>query len=358
MTDTAPATTAKLTVSVDNAIRFASALLEKAGLDGDDAQIVAQSLVRADLRGVDTHGLARLPIYLERLKSGLVNRSPNMVVDKPTPVAASLDGDNGLGFLVGHRAIREATSMAAEYGIGMVAARHSNHFGMAATYVLQGVEAGFITFVFTNASRAMPPWGGRTALLGTSPFAAGAPAGKEVPYLVDMSPSVAARGKIRRAERLGQEIPLGYALDEHGRPTTDPTAAMKGVVLPIGGPKGSAIAMLMDIMGGVFSGAAFGGDVADQYKAQVPQNVGHFFLAIKPGLFMSEADFRARMDTLVQRVHAVPRAEGFDEILMPGELEGRLETERRATGIPYAAGEVELLQKAAADYGAAELVTD
>jgi LDH2 family malate/lactate/ureidoglycolate dehydrogenase len=156
---------------------------------------------------------------------------------------------------------------------------------------------------------------------------------------------VAARGKIRRAERRGESIPLGYALDAQGRPTTDPKAALGGVVLPIGGYKGSGLSMLMDILGGVISGAAFAGMVADQYKVyDRAQDVGHFFLALRPDLFMPMAEYRERMDTLIARVRASPRAEGFAEILIPGEPEARLEAQHRHTGIPYAPNEIAALQ--------------
>jgi LDH2 family malate/lactate/ureidoglycolate dehydrogenase len=250
----------------------------------------------------------------------------------------------------------EAISLARKSGIGIVAARRSNHFGMAASYVLQALDAGFVALVFTNASRAMPPWGGREALLGTSPLAAGAPGGKLGPFLLDMSPAVAARGKIRIAEKRGEKIPLGYALDAQGRPTTDPTEALKGVVLPIGAYKGSGLSMLMDIFGGVLSGAAYAGDVADQYKAfDRPQNVGHFFLAMRPDLFVSKKEYRARMDTLIERVRACPKADGFDEVLIPGEPESREEEKRAKSGIPYGIGEIEALQAEAARAGVAKL---
>jgi len=171
-----------------------------------------------------------------------------------------------------------------------------------------------------------------------------------------MSPAVAARGKIRRAARRGERIPLGYALDPTGRPTTDPEAALHGVVLPIGDFKGSAISMLMDIFGGVLSGAAFAGEVGDQYKAfDRPQNVGHFFLAMKPDLFIPQEEYRSRMDTLVERVHACPRAEGFDDILLPGEPEARQEQIHRRSGIPYAGSEIDSLQEEAKRVGVAQL---
>jgi LDH2 family malate/lactate/ureidoglycolate dehydrogenase len=335
---------------------FAHRLLVAHGLSEDDAATVAGCLVSADLRGVDTHGLCRLPIYLDRVRRGLINPKPELAPRRITPAAALLDGRDGFGFVVGRRAMREAIDMARELGIGIVAVRRSTHFGMAASYVQQALDAGFIALVFSNASPAMPPWGSRTALLGTNPFAAGAPAGKQPPFLLDLSPAVAARGKIRRAERRGEQIPLGYALDADGRPTTDPKAALGGVVQPIGTYKGSGLAMLMDIFGGVISGAAFGGDVGDQYKVfDRPQDVGHFFLALKPGLFVPEDDYRARIDTLIERVRASPTAEGFDEVLVPGDPERRSEEERRRTGIPYSAVEIAALQDEAAKAGVAPL---
>jgi LDH2 family malate/lactate/ureidoglycolate dehydrogenase len=341
-------------VAVAAADAFARRLLVAHGLSEQDAAVVAGCLVSADLRGVDTHGLCRLPIYLDRLRRGLINPRPALAPQRVTPVAASLDGQDGFGFVVGTRAMREAIDMARAFGIGLVSVRRSTHFGMAASYVLQALDAGFISLVFSNASPAMPPWGARSALLGTNPFAAGAPAGQQPPFLLDMSPAVAARGKIRRAERRGENIPLGYALDGDGRPTTDPAAALGGVVLPIGTYKGSGLAMLMDILGGVISGAAYGGDVGDQYKVyDRPQDVGHFFLAIKPDLFVS--DYRARMDTLIERVRAAPPAQGFDEVLVPGDPERRHEQARRRSGIPYSAGEVAVLQKEAARAAVAPL---
>jgi LDH2 family malate/lactate/ureidoglycolate dehydrogenase len=331
--------------SADGADAFARSLLEAHGVPPQDAAIIAGCLVSADLRGVDTHGLCRLPIYLERVRAGLINAKPNLKPERVTPVAATLDGENGFGFVIGMRAMQEAIAMAREYGIGVVSARRSTHFGMAASYALPAVEAGLMAMVFSNASQAMPPWGSKQMLLGTNPFCMAAPAGKHRPVILDMSPAVAARGKIRKAERRGEKIPLGYALDADGRPTTDPKAALAGgVVLPIGEHKGSGIAMFMDIFGGVISGANFGGDVGDQYKTfDRSQDVGHFFLAMKPNLFVTEEQYRARIDTLVDRMKSAPLAEGSSEVLVPGEPEDRYEAQRRKSGIPYAASEVKAL---------------
>jgi LDH2 family malate/lactate/ureidoglycolate dehydrogenase len=337
---------------------FARRLLVALGVPADDAATVAHCLVLADLRGVDTHGLMRLPGYLERLKRGLVTAAPKLAIERKTPVVGALDGQDGFGFVTATFAMADAIAVARTYGIGIVAVRRSTHFGMAAAYVLQAIEAGMMSMVFTNASRAMPPWGGREAFLGTSPFAAGAPGGKLPPFVLDMAPSVAARGKIRKAERRGEKIPFGYALDKDGRPTTDPTAALAGVVLPMGGHKGSGLAIMMDIFAGVISGSAFGGDVTNQYETfDMPQDVGHFFFAMKPDLFVSEADYKARMDTLFTRIRAVPKAEGFDEILLPGEPESREHARRLQTGIPYVASEVATLDAEAAKVGVAPLAT-
>ncbi len=336
---------------------FARSLLQAHGVPPEDAAIIAGCLVSADLRGVDTHGLCRLPIYLERVRKGLINPRPTLEPKRVTPVAASLDGQNGFGFVIGTRAMQEAIAMAREFGIGVVSARRSTHFGMAASYVMPALEAGLMAMVFSNASQAMPPWGGRKMLLGTNPFCMAAPGGQYRPIILDMSPAVAARGKIRKAERRGEKIPLGYALDAEGRPTTDAKAALAGVVLPIGEHKGSGLSMFMDIFGGVISGANFGGDVGDQYKAfDRAQDVGHFFLAMKPNLFVSETDYRKRIETLIERVRSVPRAEGVSEILLPGEPEDRIEAERRKAGIPYASSEVSALQDEAKKAGIQPLV--
>lgn len=336
---------AQIVVSAADATALAYRLLRANGVPDGDATTIAECLVRADLRGVDSHGLTRLPGYLERVRRGLVEPRVDLVPVRVAHAAAELDGHNGFGFVIATRAMAEAMDIARDAGVGAVSARRSTHFGMAACYALQAAEAGFIALIFTNASPGMPPWGGRDALIGTSPIAAAAPAGSEVPFILDMSPALAARGKIRRAVKQHEPIPPGWALDGDGRPTTDPRAALNGVMQPIGGPKGSGLSIMMDIFGGVISGAAFAGAVGDMTKEfGRPQNVGHFFLAMRPDLFMPMARYRQRMDELVRTIHEARRAEGFDEILVPGELEGRREAQRRRDGIPYDRTDIEPLQ--------------
>jgi LDH2 family malate/lactate/ureidoglycolate dehydrogenase len=337
---------------------FGHRLLVAHDLPEQDAARVAHCLVRADLRGHDTHGLQTLPHYLNRLRRKLINPRPQLTVKRVTPMVGSLDGQDAFGFVVATKGMDEAMAMAREFGVGIVSAYRSTHFGMAANYSLQAMDAGFIGIVFTNASRAMPPWGGRKALLGTSPIAVAAPGGLELPFDLDMSPAVAARGKIRRAARRGENIPLGYALDAQGRQTADPDAALAGgTVQPIGGPKGSGLAMLMDIMSGVVSGSACAGDVRNHFEDyEAPQNVGHFIMAMKPDLFVGREEYEKRMDRLVQRVHANPAAEGFHEVIMPGERERRLEAKHRRSGVPFHSKEVTAMQAEADRAGVPRLV--
>ncbi|OAX85008.1 hypothetical protein ACJ72_00600 [Emergomyces africanus] len=211
------------------------------------------------------------------IATGVLNPSATPLVKQITPVVAQVDGQNGFGFVAAHVAMDRAIAMAKDYGIGMVSITHSNHFGMSASFVQQALDADMMSLVFTNSSPALPAWGGREKLLGVSPIACGAPAGGKsgVPFILDMAPSVAARGKIYKAKRRGEQIPEGWALDENGAPTTDPDAALKGVMLPMGGPKGSGLAIMMDVFSGVLSGSAFAGHVTGPYDPSKQADVGH-----------------------------------------------------------------------------------
>jgi LDH2 family malate/lactate/ureidoglycolate dehydrogenase len=246
-----------------------------------------------------------------------------------------------------------AISMAQQFGIGMVSVRHSNHFGMSAWIVRQAVEAEMMSLVFTNSSPALPVWGGREKLMGVSPIACGAPAGSGKPFILDMAPSVAARGKIYKALRRGEKIPGDWGLDAEGKPTDDPARALEGVMLPMGGPKGSALAVMMDVFSGVLSGSAFAGGVTGPYDMSKPGDVGHFLVAIKPDLFMSLDEFKERMDTLYQRVVTAEKMHGVDRIYFPGEIEQIREDERLRDGIPYMQSEIDTLNAEAQRVGVA-----
>ena len=333
---------------------FARAMFESAGIPVDDAALIAGDLVKANLRGVDSHGISRIPMYLERLRRGLVNPRPAVKATRVAGAVAHVDGDNGMGFVPSHMAMTTACDLAAEMGIGLAGVHRSTHFGMGACYALRAIERGFISLIFTNSSPAIPMWGGRTTFLGASPIAAGIPGGKHPPYVMDMAMTVIARGKIRLAAMKGDPIPEGLALDVDGNPTTDAAKAFEGVCLPFGGVKGSVLATLMDLMSGVLTGANFGGDVKSLYfDHSDPQNVGHLFFAIRPDLFMSLTDFAARMDIFYERIKDLPKAAGVTEIMLPGEPEQRCEDQRQRGGIPVTANIVAELRAEGAAAGVA-----
>jgi LDH2 family malate/lactate/ureidoglycolate dehydrogenase len=192
----------------------------------ENASIIASCLIAADLRGVDTHGMNRIPSYMARIRQGVLDPTATPSITKITSVVGQVDGKNAFGFLAAQQGMECAISMAKEAGIGMVSIKHSNHFGMSAWLVQQALDAGMMSLVFTNSSPALPVWGGKEKLMGVSPIACGAPAGSSPPFILDMAPSVAARGKIYKAQRRGESIPEGWALDKEGKPTTDPGEAL------------------------------------------------------------------------------------------------------------------------------------
>ena len=326
---------------------FTKKVLIGNGVPEAGAEIIARCLLAADLRGVDTHGVNRIPSYMARIREGVLNPAAIPTLQQITPVVAQVDGHNAFGFLGANMGMNAAIDMAEQYGIGMVSIKHSNHFGMSAWVVQQAIDAGMMSLVFTNSSPALPVWGGKSKLMGVSPIACGAPAGIQKSFILDMAPSVAARGKIHKAKRRGEKIPSNWALDADGAPTDDPERALEGVMLPMGGPKGSALSIMMDVFSGVLSGSAFAGHVTNPYDPSKPADVGHLVIAIKPDLFMSLEDFKERMDYLYQRVTTSEKMKGVDRIYFPGEIEQLTQERRKKDGIPYADAEVDALNEEA-----------
>ena len=323
------------TVSHDEVQRFVQEVFVRLGVTEEAARHVAACLVTAELRGIASHGLTRVPVYARRVRMGLVNPRAVPRVERTGVGTARVDGDNGMGALVGSIAIQEAMALADDAGVGAVAVFRSNHFGVAAYYVAQAVERGYIALMASNAPPTMAPWGGRAALLGTNPIAIGVPAGRHPPILLDMATSVVARGRVILAAQRGERIPEGWALDREGRPTTDARAALEGCVLPFGGPKGSALALVIDVLCGVLAGAGFGSRVRSMYDVwDAPQDVGHFALVVDVGRYMPREVFLRRVDELIDEVKACPPALGHDEVLLPGEKEHRLAQRRLSEGIP------------------------
>jgi LDH2 family malate/lactate/ureidoglycolate dehydrogenase len=314
--------------------KFCCAVLQELQVPPLDAKEVSECLVAADLRGVDSHGVVRLPVYVRRIRQGVVNPRPVTRVVHERGNAVLFDGDNGLGPVVGLRAMQKAIALAEISGSGIAGVRRSNHFGIAAFYVHKAIHQGYIGFAASNAPPHMAPFGGRARFLGTNPIAVGIPAGGEPPLLFDASTSVVARGKIIVAAQEGKPIPSDWAIDTDGNPTTDANAALAGSVLPFGGAKGSAISFILDILCGVLTGSGFALNLHRLEDFGVEQNLGHFFAAVRTDLFIPGKDFAARMDEILRMLKSSPAAAGTSQVLAPGELERQSEARNKVLGIP------------------------
>ncbi len=313
---------------------FCSSIFVKAGVEKEQADIVAASLVQADLRGVDSHGVVRTAIYLKRVEQKMINPKAKIRIEKEDESTALIDGCNHFGAVVGDKALKLAMKKAKANGVGMVGVKNSNHFGTGAFYALRGLKEDLVTIVMSNASQTMPPTGGIKPFIGTNPLAVGIPCGECEPFLLDMATSVVARGKIIVAAQKGEAIPHGWAIDKNGKSTTNAEEALKGSVLPLGGPKGYGISMFIDIFSGVLTGAGFGKYVNNMYENwKAPQNVGHFFITIDVNKFMDIKTFKHRMDLYIRDIKTEPKAEDVEEIFIPGEMESRRSEQRKKNGI-------------------------
>jgi LDH2 family malate/lactate/ureidoglycolate dehydrogenase len=312
---------------------FAAAVLMAVGVPDGDARLVADSLVTADLWGHQSHGVLRLRWYVDRIRAGVMEAvtTPETVSD--SGALAVVDGHDGVGQVLAAFATREATRRAREHGVGVVAMRNSNHFGTAAYFTRMAARDGCVGILTTNASPAMAPWGGRRKTVGTNPWSIAAPAGEHDALVMDIANTAVARGKVYLARQRGEPIPAGWAIDADGAPTTDPAAAIAGMILPMAGHKGSAIALMMDVLSGVLTGSAFGAAVSGPYQAERRSGCGHLFIALHVAAFGDPDGFARRMEQLVAEVRSVPLAPGFDEILYPGEPEARAAREHLQAGL-------------------------
>lgn len=261
-------------------------MLVRVGVPKADAQIAALVLTDADLTGRHTHGVNRLPLYIHRIQEGLIDPNPQLRWSaNSVPTMGVLNGGNGLGPVVAWRATERAIDMAKEHGSAFVGVNNSNHCGAMSVYCTHAAQQGLIMMALTNSPPGIPPWGGRKAYLGTNPIAWGIPRGSDkAPLIVDMATSIVARGNIIEANRVGQPIPMGWAIDASGHPTTNAQEALQGAILPMAGPKGYALALIVEILSGVLTGAGFGPGVQNPYAdSSGPSNVGHFFCLIRPG---------------------------------------------------------------------------
>lgn len=311
-------------LTVGSAQRLAAGLLSAAGMDPAAARTTARCVVMADVWGLASHGLLRLPYYLKRIEAGGYPAGARLETVHDSGPVMSLDGGGGLGHWQLWHAAELVTARAARLGLAAVSVANSGHCGALGLYTVPGIEAGLITLAFSNGPAVMAPWGAATPLLSTSPLAAGIPT-RPRPTIIDMATSTVARGKIAGYADRGQELPPGWALDANGQPTTDPAAALSGLLAPMGGAKGFALALLVEALAGGLAGPNLSADVSDMFAdslASVPQRLGHLLIALDPDRFdAGDGSARRRLDSLAESVTKVGGRQPGARRRLPGEVD-------------------------------------
>jgi len=322
-------------IPLEDLLRLAVAMLVKTGVPYEDARVVAKGLALADARGMNSHGMLRLPVYIRRLQQGGFSAVSSGEVVRETPGTALIDGRNGLGAVLTTRAMDVAIEKARATGVAAVGVRNSNHNGEGAPYVLQAVRADMVGIATTNGSPIMPVWGGKTPITGPLPITFGVPTGEELPIVLDAALGMSSRGKILYYAEKGLELPEGWLVDAEGRPTTDPNWVKSGGwILPIGAHKGWGLILMCEILSGILTGGSFGRELTNLYDdLDQGQRNGHFVIALNIASFLDVSSFKRRMDSYIREMKASELAPGVEEILMPGEIEFRKEQQQRAVGI-------------------------
>jgi len=294
------------------------------GVPAEDAQIFAEALVDADMHGTSTHGISRLNIYLQRVQKGLIVPDARLKIDRQFGSVLTLDAANGLGQVQARKALDLLIPLAKQNGAAVATIRNSQHFGALSHYCNLAADQGFVLLAMTNCEPAMSPEGGCQAFFGTNPIAASFPTGRGFNVKIDLSTSTIARGNIIAAQKNNIPIPLGWALDPDGEPTTDAQQALLGTVLTMAGHKGYALALMVEVFSSVLSGAAIGPAIGSMYKdLDRSQDVGHFFCLFHIAAFIDFDDFIRRMDQMIDDIKACRKRPGVDEILVPGERSAR-----------------------------------
>jgi len=324
---------------------WATELLEAARFPAPKARLVAESLVAANLRAVDSHGVQLVPYYVEQVESGDMNPLAEGRVASESGACLLYDGENGVGQDIAGVCCGHAVRLAHKHGAGVVVARESNHFGAAAYWGQRISDAGYIGIVMCNASPLVAPWQGKQPRLGTNPICVSAPG----PWLLDMATTTVASNRIFKAMLNGEEtIPAGWAMDSDGVPTTNTDTALRGLLTPLGGYKGSGLAMMAEILCGVLSGGAMSVNVGGIRIRGKPMSVSQTFLAIDVSRFMPVKEFTARLERLVNTVKSSAPAKGYSEVLVAGDPEWRAEAGRRIHGIPLGDGTWQALSQVGA----------
>jgi len=323
-----------------------------------DAQIAADVLVSADLRGINSHGVIRLHSYYgNRIREKLIDKHSPLIILQESPATLALDGGNGLGQVIAYRAMSRCIKKADEAGLAVTTVRNSNHFGIAGYYAMMALPEDMIGISLTNSRPLVAPTYGLRPLIGTNPIAVAIPAGKERPYVLDMATSIVPLGRVAVFEKAGQQIPKGWGIDAEGSLTREPSEIIDGgALLPLGGPaemrgyKGYGLSLLVDLLSGVLAGAAFGEDVGNPANPN-QANVGHFFAAIKIENFKPVDQFKADMDSYLQSLKNTPKLPGQDRIFIHGEKEFELTDKYMEEGVPLMVEVIQSLEKAGEEAG-------
>jgi L-2-hydroxycarboxylate dehydrogenase (NAD+) len=333
-------------------VAFIKDAMAAVGMPAADAAKVAELMVEADLTGADAHGVFRLPQYIRRIKAGGVNPKATVTVEKTAPATAVVDGDNGMGHLVMQRAADTAVALAKETGVAWVGARRSNHAGAAGTYAAMALPHDMIGIysAVANANH-MPAWGAAESLLSTNPIAVAVPAGNEAPVVLDIATTVVSYGTVKAYKLQGKPMPEGWMVNAtDGKPLTDSARSAEGLLLPIGGHKGSGLALVLGLLAGVLNGAAFGREVVDFNADDESEcNTGHFIIALDISRFIPLDMFKSQMDRQLRDLKATTVLPGFDAIRLPGEQRRTRRAERAAKGVPVFPEVVEQLDKLAGE---------
>lgn len=308
-------------------------ILKGLGEEENRAREAAEILVRADMRGISTHGTYLLTLMAKRVEEKVLNIPTPITVVSDNQATAIIDGGNGLGQIAASEAMKTSIAKAREFGIGLTLVRNTNNVGFLGYYTNLTAREGMVGIMGGNAAPAMAPWGGTEPFFGTNPISIAIPAEGHNPLVLDMSSSVVARGKIRRASRNQEAIPEGWAIDENGEPTTDPDKALKGTLLPVGGPKGSALAMMVDILAGMLSGSSYGPAVKTFHKPLGPTGVGLFCMAIDIDYLCEPAEFYAKLKDYINSIKMMKKVKSSSEIFMPGEIEFNNEEKSLERGV-------------------------
>jgi LDH2 family malate/lactate/ureidoglycolate dehydrogenase len=311
-----------------------TAIFSHCGMNGEDARLLAESLAMADLRGVHSHGVLRVPEYVKKLMGGGVDPAGRPRVVKDSGAACVVDGGNSMGVIGCAFAMREAIRRAEAMGVGAAAVGGSNHCGALFYPAMMALEHGMIGIVTSNALPTMAPWGGVEKILGINPLAIAAPAGVEPPLVLDAAFSASSHGKIRVFHQKGLPIPTGWAFDAEGAPTTDAEKAIHGLLQPIGEFKGVGMAVMMGVLASLLSGAAFGTELGNMVDGPQAGRDGQFVMALRVDAFEDHGKFCSRADGVVRQIRESRPAHGFERCYAPGELEFATEQAYRQDGIP------------------------